>query len=84
MASRDAPAQRAALADEVLLPDELLEAPWPHPSREGLALRRRLEEGLGARAGRAGRGARHGLDGSAALGRRRGQTEIVPVTLMRT
>ena len=48
MAAGDAPAQRAALADEVLLPDELLEVPWAHPGRERLALGRWLEERLGS------------------------------------
>jgi hypothetical protein len=45
-------AQRTALADEVLLADELVKAPGPHPGGEGLSLRRRPEKGLGSRSGR--------------------------------
>jgi hypothetical protein len=56
VAPGDAPAERAALADEVLLADELLEAAGPHPGRERLLLGRRLEERL--RAGAAGSGRR--------------------------
>ena len=37
VAAGDAPAERAALADEVLLPDELVEGPRPHPGGERLA-----------------------------------------------
>ena len=51
VAAGDAPAQRSALADEVLLPDELLEVPRAHPGRERLALGRWLEERLGSGAG---------------------------------
>ena len=50
VAAGDAPAQRTSLADEVLLPDELLEVPRSHPGRERLALGRWLEERLGLRA----------------------------------
>jgi hypothetical protein len=37
VAPGDAPSERAALADEVLLADELLEAARPHPGGEGAA-----------------------------------------------
>ena len=57
MAARDAPAQRSALADEVLLADELVERSRAHPGRERLAVGRRLEERLGFGAGQSGRGA---------------------------
>ena len=50
MAPGDAPAQRSALADEVLLSDELVERPRPHPRGERLAFGRWLEERLGLRA----------------------------------
>ena len=45
-------AERTALADEVLLADELVEVARAHPRGERLALGRRLEEGLGSGAGR--------------------------------
>ncbi len=48
----DAPAERAALADEVGLADELVEVSWPHPGCERLPFGRRLEEGLGSCADR--------------------------------
>ena len=48
MAAGDAPAERAALADEVLLADELVEVARAHPRGERLPLGRRLEEGLGS------------------------------------
>src|SRR5438034_2038766 len=68
MAAGDAPAEGAALADEVVLADELGEGPRPHPGRERLALRRRLEQGL--RPGATGAGdrrstGRHAADGTA-------------------
>ena len=44
----DGAPQRPALADEVLLADELVERPRPHPRRERLALRRRLEQRFGS------------------------------------
>ena len=47
MAAGDAAAQRPALADEVLLPDELLEVARAHPGGQRLALGRWLEEGFG-------------------------------------
>jgi hypothetical protein len=47
VAARDAARQRPGLANEVPLPDELLERPRAHPRRERLPLRRRLEEGFG-------------------------------------
>ena len=50
MAAGDAPAERPALADEVLLADELVERPRPHARRERLPLGRRLEQGLRLRA----------------------------------
>ncbi len=53
VAAGDAPPQRSALADEVFLPDELLEVPRAHPGRERLALGRGLEERLGSGAGNA-------------------------------
>jgi hypothetical protein len=53
MASRNRAPDRATLADEVLLPDELLERPRSHPRRERLPVGRRLEEGLGTSAGQA-------------------------------
>jgi hypothetical protein len=46
MAAGDAAPKRAALSDEMLLADELVEARRPHPRREGLLLGRRLEERL--------------------------------------
>ena len=52
VAAGDAAPERPALADEVLLADELVEVPRAHPRCERLALGRRLEEGLGPRAGR--------------------------------
>ena len=59
MAAREATAERTALADQVLLSDELVERARTHPCREGLALGRRLEQGLGTRTRGPGRGARH-------------------------
>lgn len=47
MSAGDAAAERSALADEMLLADELVERPRPHPRRERLLLGRRLEERLG-------------------------------------
>jgi hypothetical protein len=47
MTAIDAAPERAALADEMLLADEFIEGSRPHPGRERLAFRRRLEEGLG-------------------------------------
>ena len=52
MPAGDAPAERAALADEVVLADELGEVAWTHPRGERLPLGRRLEEGFGPGAGR--------------------------------
>ena len=46
--ARDAASERTALADEVLLADELVEIPRAHPGGERLALGRRLEERLGS------------------------------------
>ncbi len=51
MAAGDAPAERAALSNEMVLPDELIEVAWPHPGRERLTLGRRLEERFGSGAG---------------------------------
>jgi hypothetical protein len=48
VAPGDAPAQRPALADEVLLPDELLETPWAHAGSQRLPLGRWPEQGLGS------------------------------------
>jgi hypothetical protein len=47
MTAGDGPAERAALADELLLADELVEVPWAHPGGEGLPLRGRPEQGFG-------------------------------------
>jgi hypothetical protein len=44
----DASAQRTAFADEMLLADELSEAPGSHPGGQRLALGWWLEQGLGA------------------------------------
>ena len=52
MPAGDAPAERTALADEVLLADELVEVARAHPGGERLALGRWLEQGLGSGAGR--------------------------------
>ena len=41
-------AERPALADEVLLADELVEVARPHAGGERLALGRRLEQGFGS------------------------------------
>ena len=51
VAPSDAPAQGTSLADEVFLPDKLLEVPRSHPGRERLALGGWLEERLGSGAG---------------------------------
>ena len=53
VAAGDAPAQGPALADEVVLADELVEAARPHPRGERLTLGRWLEEGLGTGTDRA-------------------------------
>ena len=52
MATGDAPPERTALTDEVLLADELVERPRTHPRRQWLTLGRWLEEGLGSGADR--------------------------------
>ena len=59
MAAVERPAERPALADEVLLADELVERARPHPRRERLRSGRGLEEGLGLRATGARTGGRH-------------------------
>ena len=66
MAPGQAPTQRTALADKVLLAHELVEATRAHPGCQRLALGRWLEQGFGAGAdGTSSR--RHGADdGSAA------------------
>lgn len=51
MAPGDRSSKRAALPDEVLLADELVEAARSHPGSQGLALGRWLEERLGPGAG---------------------------------
>ena len=51
MAALEALAQRPALTDQVVLPDELVEAARPHPGGEGLPLGRRLEQAHGFRDG---------------------------------
>ncbi len=48
-------AQRSALTDEVLLTDELVEGPWPHPGGQRLPAGRRPEERVGPGAGGSGR-----------------------------
>lgn len=57
MAAGDAPPERAALTDEMLLADELVEASRAHACCEWLLLGRRLEQRLRASAGQSGRGA---------------------------
>ena len=59
MAAGDRAAERTALADEVLLADELVERARAHPGGEGLALGRRPEQGFGPGAGDGAPG-RHG------------------------
>ena len=71
VAARDPAPERPALADEVLLPDELLEIARAHPRGKRLALGRWLEEGLGSCAGRPS-GGWHGPDGSALRARAAG------------
>ena len=56
MATGDASPKRSALADEMLLADELVEASRPHPRCQRLLLRRRLEQRLGLGAGQSARG----------------------------
>jgi hypothetical protein len=46
MAAGDGASERAALADEVVLADELVEGPGTHPSRQRLVAGRRLDEWL--------------------------------------
>ena len=81
MAARDASAERAALADEVLLADELVEDSRAHPGGQRLPLGRWLEErfGSGARGRRAG-----GM--AAMVARRRAGSRLepspIPVTWM--
>ena len=55
VAAGDAPAKRPALADQVLLSDELVEVARAHPGGQRLALGRRLEQRLGPRADGASR-----------------------------
>ena len=52
MAASDTPSQWPALADEVLLADELAEVARAHAGGQRLPLGRWLEEGLGPGAGR--------------------------------
>src|SRR4029077_1809808 len=59
----DAPPERTAFTDEVLLADEFVEGPRTHPRSEWLPLGRRLEQGLGSGAERTPRGW-HVRDGS--------------------
>ena len=56
MTAGHAPAERAALADEVFLADELREAPGSHPGGQWLSLGRGLEERFGSRATGTGSG----------------------------
>ena len=67
MPAGDAPTERPALPDEMLLPNELAERSGAHPRGERLALGRGLEERLGPRADRSSR-AWHGFDGNATAG----------------
>jgi hypothetical protein len=60
VAAGDTSAERAALPDEMLLPDELAQVARSHPGRKRLALGRRLEEGLGPGAAGAGGGGASG------------------------
>ena len=48
MPAGDAPPERPALTDEVLLPDELVQVAWAHPGRQRLSLGGRLEERFGS------------------------------------
>ena len=52
MSPGDAPSERAAFADEMLLTDEFAQVPWTHPRRERLTLGRGMEESFGSGAGR--------------------------------
>ena len=52
MTARDRPAERAALADEVRLADELVEGARAHARGERLPLGRWPEQGFGSRARR--------------------------------
>ena len=56
MPARDAAAQRPAIADEVVLADELVQVARPHARGQRLPLGRRLEEGFGSGAGQPARG----------------------------
>ena len=56
VAPADAPPERSAIADEMLLADELVQAARAHPGGQRLPLRRRLEEGFGSGAGQPARG----------------------------
>lgn len=60
MAAGDAAPERPPFADEMLLADELVEAPRAHPCRKWLLLGWRLEEGFRPSAGQSGRGAPSG------------------------
>jgi len=48
MPAGDAPPERPAFTDEVLLPDELVQVAWSHPGRQRLPLGGRLEERFGS------------------------------------
>ena len=82
MAAVDTLLERSPLADEMLLADELVERPRPHPRGERLGARRRLEQArlLGSRATRRCPG--HRADGTRAgaplLTRRRRTAGIAP------
>jgi hypothetical protein len=69
VAAGDAPPQRTALADEVSLADELVEAAWAHPGGKRLRARRRLEQRLGLRAACLGTVGRHAASLDAIDGR---------------
>src|SRR5690348_11636299 len=73
MAAVNAFAEGAALADEMLLADELLEGPRPHPRRKWLGVGRRLEQALLLLQGRGPttRCARHVADGTRRISRTR-------------
>ena len=69
----DAPPERSALADEVGLADELGQVAWAHPGGQRLPLGRRLEQGLGAGAGRSSGGWHARMVARAGAATRRGE-----------
>ena len=79
VATGHAAAERSAFADEVALPDELLEAARAHARGERLALGRGMEERLGLGAGRAAGGG-HGPMVARRAARPAGQMAELPVS----